>query len=115
MPRAFLRWQKETVTSNSGRCALAERAKSKSWMGPKSNLDRVGGVFCTIRINTQKLNTLVLPIVFHSSPSSAYLVSVKQCRQRNRVGHIHFCIAVTICSVAIRHSPSGKFKQNVIP
>jgi hypothetical protein len=87
-------------------------------MGPKSILDTVGGVFVLSEyasIKHTRFSFFFVNTVFHSSPPSADLVSVKQCKQRNRVGHIYFCTAVTICSVTIHHAPSGKFKQNVIP
>jgi len=50
MPHAFFTWQKESVTSNSGRCALVERARSKSWMGLKCNLDKVGKFFVLLEL-----------------------------------------------------------------
>jgi hypothetical protein len=85
-------------------------------MGPKSNLNKVGGVFCPTKINMHQLNTLFYHSsstrFFQSSPPNAYLVSVKQDRQQNRIGHTRYCTVVTVCSVTIRHAPSGKLKQN---
>jgi hypothetical protein len=43
-------------------------------MGPKSNLDKVGGVFCAFKINMHQLNTLF----YHSSSSIRFFNRLHQ-------------------------------------